>query len=60
MGWDFGIEEGNLPNMRERELETRDWLNWNVSQEVAPVDDLKYRLTERFLCKEKVEPPTGV
>lgn len=60
MGWDFGIEEGNLPNMRERELETRDWLNWNVSQEVAPVGDLKYHLTERFLCKEKVERPTGV
>ena len=42
VGRNFGIEGDNLPNTRERELETRSWLDWNVSQEVAPVDDLNH------------------
>lgn len=60
MKWegDFGMEGGTLPNLRE-ELETRDQPGWNMSQEVAGKIDLRYHLTEGFLCKEKVEPPNG-
>lgn len=52
------MEEGSLHNLRE-ELETRDEPTWKMSQEVTQINDLRYHLTKGFLCKEKVEPPTG-
>lgn len=40
-GWDFGMEGGSLPNLRE-EIKTRDQPCWSMSQEVAQIHNLRY------------------